>query len=78
VTAVDWFNWAWRFPLEVRLIPAQNDEAILKPEVVHLERRGVYLQATRDELEAALATLPARPKRVGMRITSIFRGRSKR
>lgn len=55
--ALDWREWADRHPLKATKIPAQDNYALDKPEVIHLEREGLEpsVQFTLAELEAVLA-----------------------
>lgn len=60
--AYRWQDWADTHPLELTVIPAQDDYLIEKPEVIMLARGGVYIQATRAELEALLDNAPLDPE----------------
>lgn len=49
--AVSWFDWAKLHPLEAKILPAQDDFVIEKPEVIQLVREpGLFVQLTADEL----------------------------
>lgn len=57
MTALSWAEWSKEHPLRMKVIPAQDDQAIVKPEVLHLYRGGAEsrsLQVTREELATAL------------------------